>query len=236
MSILPEVLAFDPIVTDASGSIADVVGSRNQHGRYYRSRVTPTQPNTPSQVQARLAFGFLVKRWRTFLTDARRAAWIDWAVRTPRSAGSGPHTKPSGRDAYVACNMPRRLGGFGLVEDAPTGPRGVIHSRFTIFLQVIGGLLHTRGLWGVADPWQTTVGAFMQVQTSRIERSTVNYIRGPWHTGTYVRAFNFPPYTSDRDPITAFPNPRRAGRSRVCMPDGTCSPWRYAFTFTYHKP
>ena len=68
---------ISPIISDASGQLADSVVFSKWKGRsYMRTYVKPANPRTPKQVANRDVFDKLVKRWQSLATDADvKAAW-----------------------------------------------------------------------------------------------------------------------------------------------------------------
>ena len=74
-------IKFGAIVTDGRGKIGGHVASKNRSGAYMRTKVTPSNPNTASQSQARSILASASQNWRN-LTDSQRKAWnnavSDW--------------------------------------------------------------------------------------------------------------------------------------------------------------
>lgn len=71
------------IATDARGSVAGTVFSRNKGGAYMRGRVAPLNPNSPRQAAVRQNFASNAKLWSGTLTDAERQAWTFFAQANP---------------------------------------------------------------------------------------------------------------------------------------------------------
>lgn len=71
-----------PIVSDASGQLAEsVVFSRWKGRSYMRTYVKPANPRTPRQVANRDVFDKLVKRYQSLSTDADvKSAWNERAL------------------------------------------------------------------------------------------------------------------------------------------------------------
>ncbi len=65
---------FGAIVTDGRGKIGGHVLSKNRAGAYMRTKVTPVNPQTGSQLLVRNLFSSLSQAWRG-LTEAQRLAW-----------------------------------------------------------------------------------------------------------------------------------------------------------------
>jgi hypothetical protein len=65
---------FGAIVVDGRGKLGGHVASKNRSGSYFRTKVTPVNPSTISQVGARARLASISQSWRD-LTEAQRAAW-----------------------------------------------------------------------------------------------------------------------------------------------------------------
>lgn len=87
-----------------SGSRAGITASRNRGGQYFRTRATPTQPRTDSQVSVRENFGVLSQGWKT-LSAAQQDAWRTWGENHPRTDSLGQSIKLTGLQAYVGVNQ-----------------------------------------------------------------------------------------------------------------------------------
>lgn len=73
-------IKFGAMTTDARGTLAGIVFSRNGGGAYIRQKVSPIQPLTTSSGLSRSVFGSISQRWSTQLTDAQRAGWEAFAA------------------------------------------------------------------------------------------------------------------------------------------------------------
>lgn len=71
-----------PIISDASGQLAESVVFSKWKGRsYMRTYVKPANPRTPKQVANRDVFDKLVKRYQSLATDAEaKSAWNNRAL------------------------------------------------------------------------------------------------------------------------------------------------------------
>ena len=65
---------FGSIVVAGSGKIGGHVASRNRGGAYFRTKVTPVNPNTPAQAAVKSRLTTQAQAWRS-LTAAQRAQW-----------------------------------------------------------------------------------------------------------------------------------------------------------------
>lgn len=93
---------FGTIVNDARGKVAGVVMSKNKSGSYVRTKVTPTNPRTPSQQAARSNFGSLAQAWSGTLTASERAQWVAYAQTYPRTNIFGNSITLNGMNMYLS--------------------------------------------------------------------------------------------------------------------------------------
>lgn len=109
------------ILTQASGSLAGTVFSRNRGGAYTRNRSKPVQPLTPLQVSVRLAVKQSANLYATVLTNTQREGWAAFAASNPQPNGTGGTMTLSGIAMFNKVNVPLILsGGSGAaVLDSP---------------------------------------------------------------------------------------------------------------------
>ena len=117
-------IKFGGAITDARGSLAGNVFSRNRGGSYMRQRVTPTNPNTARQAAVRASFGSLQSNWRN-LTEAQRDSWRNNAVNFPGKNRLGDVITYAGNTLYQKCNMVLLSAGLPLIETCPVSPAQV---------------------------------------------------------------------------------------------------------------
>lgn len=67
-------IKWSALVSDVRGKLNGSVASRNRYGSYFRNKVTPTNPQTASQMRVRGIFGAISKLWGQ-LTDSQRKSW-----------------------------------------------------------------------------------------------------------------------------------------------------------------
>lgn len=94
---------FGAIVVDGRGKINGFVASKNRAGAYFRTKVTPVNPQTSYQVTSRANMSAQSQAWRG-LTDAQRTAW-NAAVSSFKSTDIfGDIKNPSGFNLFVKIN------------------------------------------------------------------------------------------------------------------------------------
>src|SRR4030042_5102037 len=94
---------FGAIVVDGRGKLGGHVASKNRAGSYFRTKVTPTNPNTAAQVLARSRLATLSVAWAV-LTDAYRAAWNNATELWKSTNIFGDLKNPSGFNLYQRLN------------------------------------------------------------------------------------------------------------------------------------
>lgn len=96
-------LKFGAIVTDGRGKIGGHVASKNRAGAYLRTKVTPSNPNTVAQAQARGILASLSQNWGQ-LTDSQRQGWNDAVKEWGTTDIFGDIKNPSGINLFVKLN------------------------------------------------------------------------------------------------------------------------------------
>ena len=111
-------LKFGAIVTDGRGKIGGHVASKNRAGAYLRTKVTPTNPNTVAQMQARSVLSSLSQQWST-LTESQRLGWNEAVKEWGTTDIFGDIKKPSGINLFVKLNSNLISVGLPQVLDVP---------------------------------------------------------------------------------------------------------------------
>lgn len=94
---------YGAIVVAGSGKINGFVASRNRAGAYFRTKVTPVNPQTTAQLAVRNRLGSLSQDWRG-LTDAQRAAWNGVVSSFAKTDIFGDLKNPTGFNLYQRLN------------------------------------------------------------------------------------------------------------------------------------
>ena len=111
-------LKFGAIITDGRGKIGGHVASKNRAGAYLRTKVTPSNPQSVAQVQARSILATLSQRWGT-LQDSQRAGWTEAVKEWGTTDIFGDIKNPSGINLFVKLNSNRVSVGFPEAMDVP---------------------------------------------------------------------------------------------------------------------
>lgn len=75
-------IKYSALVSDARGKLNGSVASKNRYGNYLRNKITPSNPQTTSQMRFRSLFGSISKNWGA-LTQSQRNAWDQFAEEHP---------------------------------------------------------------------------------------------------------------------------------------------------------
>lgn len=94
---------FGMVVVAGSGKIGGHVASHNRSGAYFRTKVTPVNPQTTAQLAVRNRLGTRSQAWRG-LTDAQRAAWNAAVSAFAKTDIFGDLKNPTGFNLYQALN------------------------------------------------------------------------------------------------------------------------------------
>lgn len=111
-------LKFGAIVVDGSGKIGGHVVSKNRGGKYLRTKVTPTNPSTVAQQNARALLSSLSTAWAD-LTEAQRLSFNNAVASFSTTDIFGDIKNPSGFNLYVKLNANLSNAGLAGIITAP---------------------------------------------------------------------------------------------------------------------
>jgi hypothetical protein len=99
-----------------------------------RQFVKPVNPNTPRQVDVRVALDTLSSDWSNTLTEAQRDGWIDYARNTPLVNKSGAPKFLSGRMMWIRTGfIPQFINGTTAGFTAPPSTPGIANIKTPAF-------------------------------------------------------------------------------------------------------
>lgn len=178
------------LLTQASGSIGGMTGSRNRGGMYLRARAIPTNPNTFPQQVARNIFGFVSGLWAG-LSDAQREAWSLYGQNVPTTDALGEQITLSGQQWFVGANSLRVRAGVAPVTAAPTS---FTRADLTpVSLTAADDTPQISFTFDNTDEWATEVGGGLAVQIGRPQGAGIAFFRGPWLFADTVDGAVVPP-------------------------------------------
>lgn len=109
---------FGALIVDGRGKIGGHVASSGRGGSYLRTKVTPTNPRSGSQLGIRNRFTFLSQAWRG-LTQQQRDAWNAATSAFARTNIFGDLRNPSGINLYQRLNNVLLSIGQAILTDPP---------------------------------------------------------------------------------------------------------------------
>ena len=109
---------FGAIVVDGRGKVGGHVASKNRSGSYFRTKVSPSNPQTNSQIQARARLTANAQGWRS-LTDAQRSAWNNAVGDFKKTNIFGDSVNPSGFNLYCQININLAIAGEAAISVPP---------------------------------------------------------------------------------------------------------------------
>lgn len=170
------------LLTASSGSVGDVVFSRNQHGPYTRARTAPFDPGSALQLAVRAALSQCVTAWRNTLTAPVRRSWDVYALAVRTATALGRSTHAGGLGMYVRANVPRIQAAEASLPRVDQAPSLFNRPPFTpitrVVLNIVDDTIHP--FFADADSWVTEDGAAMLFYVSPPQPLTRNFWAGPY--------------------------------------------------------
>lgn len=111
-------IKFGMMMTDARGKLGGHVFTKAKSGATIRTKVTPLNPKTSAQSEARSALGANSQAWR-MLSENQRLAWNSAAQEVSKTNAFGDTYFPSGKNYFTAVNNNLRNVGGAIRLDPP---------------------------------------------------------------------------------------------------------------------
>ena len=111
-------IKFGMMMTDARGKLGGHVFTKAKSGATIRTKVTPLNPKTSAQSEARSALGANSQAWR-ILSETQRLAWNSAAQEISKTNAFGDTYFPSGKNYFTAVNNNLRNVGGAVLENPP---------------------------------------------------------------------------------------------------------------------
>lgn len=192
-----------PIAAAISGSVGGTVFSRNRGGAYMRTRVIPTNPNTPAQQTVRALMSQLAVLWTSVLSASQREAWDAYALAVPMADPLGNPRNVGGVGMFQRSNITRMQAGLARVDDGPTVP-----TLASMTTPVVSGVSVATNDFDVAfentDGWAGEDGGALLVYGSRSKSVGINYFEGPYRFSQAILGDGVTPPTSPATVVNPF--------------------------------
>jgi hypothetical protein len=115
---------FGAIIVAGSGKIGGHVASKNRHGSYLRTKVSPSQPSSTYSANVRARLAAISTAWRA-LTQAQRSLWNSAVSDYKKTDVFGNMHNPSGFNLYQMLNNNLVNVGEAMISTPPT-PESVV--------------------------------------------------------------------------------------------------------------
>lgn len=109
---------YSALMSDMRGKLNGSVASRNRAGAYLRTKVTPSNPQTVAQVQARSLLATFSQKWKT-LTEEQRLAWSGVVDQWSKTNVFGDVVNPTGNTLFTRLNININLAGGAQINVPP---------------------------------------------------------------------------------------------------------------------
>lgn len=111
-------IKYSALVSDARGKLNGSVASKNRYGSYLRNKITPVNPQSTAQMEARQRFGALSSMWKS-LTQSQRNSWLSGVKAFPFTDIFGDIKHLSGNSLFVKLNSNLEKIGSAPILSAP---------------------------------------------------------------------------------------------------------------------
>jgi len=130
-------IKFGSLISDGRGKIGGHVASKNRAGAYLRTKVTPVNPRSASQILARQRLATPAIAWRG-LTSAQRSQWNAAVGSFAGTDIFGDLRKPTGFALYCRLNANLALCSIAAISVPPL-PLAVLSPTSLTLTQASGG-------------------------------------------------------------------------------------------------
>lgn len=172
-------IKFGGLITEARGSMAGNVYSRNRYGAYIRARTKPINPNTARQVATRAALAFLTDRWSQTLTAGQRTAWNLYGANVVMTNKLGESINLSGFNHYLRSNVIRKRVSQTIVDDGPVIFE-IPEADPTFTITASEATQQVTVTFDNTLPWSTEANGMMHTFHGQPQNAQRNFFGGPW--------------------------------------------------------
>lgn len=138
-------IKFGMMMTDARGKLGGQVFSKNRAGAYIRTKVSPVNPRTSTQMTSRSILGSLSTSWND-ITDAQRESWNKAVSQWQKTDIFGDLKQPTGKNLFVRLNKNLVQSGQPSIDVAPAKVEMPEISIFTAAINTTGESVSFAGL------------------------------------------------------------------------------------------
>jgi hypothetical protein len=172
---------FGSIVVAGRGKIGGHVASQNRAGAYFRTKVTPINPQSSFQNLVRARLTDISKAWR-LLTEAQRVGWNAAVQSFAQTDVFGDLRNPSGLNLYVKLNSNLQKIGLASISSAPN-PAGVAKTNIVSLTAVVTGGVVTLTMSGAVP-----AGVSLVVEATAPQSAGVSFVKSEFRIIKIVAA------------------------------------------------
>lgn len=197
------------LATNYSGAIDGLIAAHNAGGSYFRSRATPTNPNTSRQIYMRTAIAAAYVAW-TGLDASQRAVWEQYARSIARTNRIGETKHHSGWNEYVRAYTYRKYAESQFPTGIDTNPATIALPQPAFGSNIPSGT-STIGqttahiYYNLSPTDESDYETLVMCEVSGVRSSpgtititpypaTKNFFAGPWQLAGVNRTGYGPPY------------------------------------------
>jgi hypothetical protein len=188
---------FGAIVVAGSGKLGGHVASRNRAGAYFRTRVTPVNPSTADQSEARSRLASISQAWRA-LTAAQRAAWNAAVQDFARTDVFGNLKNPSGFNLHQRLNNNLTIVGSAVITSPPLVDD--VYAPTTLSLVASEATQAITATYTAAIP----AGQAVKVFATAPQSAGVNFVKSEYRLTEVIVAADASPYNLGTEWATKF--------------------------------
>lgn len=197
---------FGAIVVAGSGKIGGHVASKNRGGAYFRTKVTPSNPQTSAQLNVRSLFTSLSQAWKG-LTEEQRNAWNAAVSLYKRTNIFGDLKEPSGINLFQRLNNNLAQIGEATILEPPLPAE--VPALFITGLAASTGA----GTLGITfEPTPAPAGTSFVVRASKPLSPGISYSKNQMRVIGYFEAAQASPYAAGADYVAKFGSLGAAGQ------------------------
>jgi hypothetical protein len=111
-------IKLSAIMSEIRGKLNGSVFSKNRGGAYIRNKVTPSNPQTQSQMNVRGIFAGIASAWST-LTEDNRLSFNSKVSQYAKTDIFGDLRNPSGKALYQRLNQNLTISNQGMISNCP---------------------------------------------------------------------------------------------------------------------
>lgn len=196
---------FGAIVVDGRGKIGGHVASKNRAGSYFRTKVTPVNPQTSSQAAVRNRLTSISQAWRG-LTDSQRAAWNAAVSDFSKTDIFGDLRNPSGFNLYQRLNNNLLNIGQSVISTPP------VPSEVDAFVSM--SFTATAGTPSLSITFSAAVSAGMSVKVfaTAPQSAGVSFVKSEYRQIAVLTSADTSPYDALTDYTDKFGSIGSAGQ------------------------